>query len=114
MASGAEPVHPLATERSLVWRDERRRADIQNIGPCRVQSDASAEPLPRSARLPREPLVVGRRTGDRDILRWHMVQLDRLAFLRLVPNGHQVGCIANEPLVGQVVPTVDQQTGRNA
>jgi hypothetical protein len=42
------------------------------------------------------------------------MQLDRLAFHRLVPHGHDVERIVDQPLVGEVVPAVHTQASTDS
>ena len=95
---------PPPHERHLVRSDELGRADVEHDRLRRVEADLGAERLARAAGLPSEPVVVSRRPGQPDALGGQALELDGLLLLELVPDEHPVRGVADEALVGQVVP----------
>ncbi len=111
---GAQLADPAADERGLVRSDEARRADVDGEGTVGGQPDLRTEVVARAARRPLEPVVERLRARDHDPAAGNPVQLDRLAGLDLVPDEHPVWHVAQQALVGQIVPAQHRITGADA
>src|SRR4029079_11789680 len=100
---------PAAHEWALVPRDLQGRARVEQKRPLRVEPYLHAERLAVALRPPREPVIEGVRTNDRNRLARNAVQVDRLGPLRFVPHVRAIWWLAHEALVRQVVPAVDRE-----
>ena len=98
---------PATDELDLVGCDERRGAEVEDVGLSRVQRNPPLELLARRARPPLEPVVEPLRAGEDDPVARDPVHLLELLPLDVVPDEDAVGHEAQQALAGQVVPARD-------
>ena len=110
IGAAANVLNPAFGESRLVRGVlEQRRADVQDVGPRRVEARVLAELFARARRLTAEPLVVALRAGHDNPLGRHTMQLDGLRFCVSFQTVTRSGIGAQQRLAGQVIPAADAE-----
>jgi hypothetical protein len=82
---------------------------VEEVGLARRESALGEELLPRPARCPREPVVVGLCPRDRHARGGQAVERHGLALLNPVPHQDEIRLHADQRLAGQMVPARHRQ-----